>query len=246
MVESKITPHSRDILCLWFDGLYSIYCLVDTDLSWVTFQAYKLFFCLFYKASKTIFLLVSTSFWQPLFHFFVFWPTLVGDFSSWKLFFLAVFLFSFYGLASAAAGHCTGLWGAQVFHQFTLSEWAFSLFFLSFNQNELFLFFPSFNQNEHFLFYSSSNQNELVVFFFLAQSKWTFSLCFSSNQNETFHFSPFSIRMSFSFLASQDALEVMSVTDSLSDWVIVCIDLTDVTLVSKDTFRRLKYWWEPW
>ena len=39
------------------------------------------------------------------------------------------------------------------------------------------------------------------------------------------------------FLASQDALEVMSVTDS----VIVRIDLTDVTLVSDDNFRRL-YW----
>ena len=43
------------------------------------------------------------------------------------------------------------------------------------------------------------------------------------------------------FLASQDALEVMSVTDSLTDSVIVRIDLTDVTLVSEDTFRRLRY-----
>ena len=81
---------------LWFDGLYSIYCLVDTDLSWVTFQAYKLFFCLFYKASKTIFLLVSTSFWQPLFHFFVFWPTLLvtfqaENFSFWQF---SYFLFT--------------------------------------------------------------------------------------------------------------------------------------------------------
>ena len=38
------------------------------------------------------------------------------------------------------------------------------------------------------------------------------------------------------FLASQDALEVMSVTDSLSDSVIVRIDLTDVTLVSDDAY----------
>ena len=36
-------------------------------------------------------------------------------------------------------------------------------------------------------------------------------------------------------LASQDALEVMSVTYSLTDWVIVRIDLTGVTLVSDDT-----------
>ena len=34
------------------------------------------------------------------------------------------------------------------------------------------------------------------------------------------------------FLASQDAIEVMFV----SDWVIVCIDFTDVTLVSDDTY----------
>ena len=42
------------------------------------------------------------------------------------------------------------------------------------------------------------------------------------------------------FLASQDAIEVMSVTES----VIVCIDLTDVTLVSDDAYRRL-YWCDP-
>ena len=42
------------------------------------------------------------------------------------------------------------------------------------------------------------------------------------------------------FLASQDAIEVMSVTDSLS----VLIDFTDVTLVSDDTYRRL-YWCDP-
>ena len=35
------------------------------------------------------------------------------------------------------------------------------------------------------------------------------------------------------FLASQDAIEVMSVTDLLS----VLIDFTDVTLVSDDTYR---------
>ena len=46
------------------------------------------------------------------------------------------------------------------------------------------------------------------------------------------------------FLASQDALEVMFVRDWLTDWVGVCIDLTDVTLVSDDTFRRL-YWCDP-
>ena len=39
----------------------------------------------------------------------------------------------------------------------------------------------------------------------------------------------------FCFLASQDALEVMRVTESLSHWVSVSIDFTDVTLVSDDT-----------
>ena len=42
---------------------------------------------------------------------------------------------------------------------------------------------------------------------------------------------------SFRLLASQDALEVMFVRD----YVSVRITLTDVTLVSKDTFRRLRY-----
>ena len=37
------------------------------------------------------------------------------------------------------------------------------------------------------------------------------------------------------FLASQDALEVMLVTPWLTDWLMVSIDLTDVTLVSDDT-----------
>ena len=45
--------------------------------------------------------------------------------------------------------------------------------------------------------------------------------------------------MNFSFtlfLASQDAIEVMFVMDSLTHWLIVCTDLTDVTLVSEDTY----------
>ena len=42
------------------------------------------------------------------------------------------------------------------------------------------------------------------------------------------------------FLAAQDAIEVMCVTE----WVAVCIDLTDVTLVSDDTNSRL-YWCDP-
>ena len=46
------------------------------------------------------------------------------------------------------------------------------------------------------------------------------------------------------FLASQDALEVMSVTDWLTELLDVSIDLTDVTLVSDDTYRRL-YWCDP-
>ena len=46
------------------------------------------------------------------------------------------------------------------------------------------------------------------------------------------------------FLASQDALEVMRVTESLTDWVSVSIDFTDVTLLSDDTYRRL-YWCDP-
>ena len=41
------------------------------------------------------------------------------------------------------------------------------------------------------------------------------------------------------FLVSQDAIEVMFVRD----WVIVRTDLTDVTLVSDDTYRRI-YWCE--
>ena len=45
------------------------------------------------------------------------------------------------------------------------------------------------------------------------------------------------------FLASQDALEVMrvtySLTHSLSHLLSVSIDFTDVTLVSDDTRRRL-------
>ena len=41
------------------------------------------------------------------------------------------------------------------------------------------------------------------------------------------------------FLASQDALEVMRVTYSLTNLLSVSIDFTDVTLVSDDTYRRL-------
>ena len=41
------------------------------------------------------------------------------------------------------------------------------------------------------------------------------------------------------FLASQDALELII---CVTDWVMVSIDLTDVTLVSDDTFRRLGTW----
>ena len=36
----------------------------------------------------------------------------------------------------------------------------------------------------------------------------------------------------------------MSVTHLLTEWVDVSIDLTDVTLVSDDTYRRL-YWCDP-
>ena len=51
------------------------------------------------------------------------------------------------------------------------------------------------------------------------------------------------------FLASQDALEVMGVTEWVTDWWLA--DLTDVTLVSDDTFCKLYwcdsgewgYWW---
>ena len=46
--------------------------------------------------------------------------------------------------------------------------------------------------------------------------------------------------MTFLFLASQDAIEVMSVTH----WVSVLIDLTHVTLVSEDTYQRLD-WCDP-
>ena len=52
-------------------------------------------------------------------------------------------------------------------------------------------------------------------------------------------------------LASQDALEVMGVTEWVTHWSLA--DLTDVTLASDDTFWRLywydsgesRYWW-PW
>ena len=40
------------------------------------------------------------------------------------------------------------------------------------------------------------------------------------------------------FLASQDALEVMRVTESLTHLLSVSVDFTDVTLVSEDTCRR--------
>ena len=43
------------------------------------------------------------------------------------------------------------------------------------------------------------------------------------------------------FLVSQDALEVMRVTYSLTESLDVLINFTDVTLVSDDTYRRL-YW----
>ena len=44
------------------------------------------------------------------------------------------------------------------------------------------------------------------------------------------------------FLASQDALEVIvSLSESVSQWVTLRTDLTDVTLVSEDTYWRL-YW----
>ena len=46
------------------------------------------------------------------------------------------------------------------------------------------------------------------------------------------------------FLASQDALEVMRVTYSLTESLSVSIDFTDVTLVSDDTYKRL-YWCDP-
>ena len=65
-------------------------------------------------------------------HFYFFGWTLF-----WWLFnlqnfpFLPVFLFSFSPTALCrSSGHCTGLLGAQVFHQFTLEpEWAFPIFF---------------------------------------------------------------------------------------------------------------------
>ena len=46
------------------------------------------------------------------------------------------------------------------------------------------------------------------------------------------------------FLASQDAIEVMFVTEYLPYYLIVSIDLTDVTLVSDDTSRRI-FWCDP-
>ena len=45
----------------------------------------------------------------------------------------------------------------------------------------------------------------------------------------------FDFRTENPFLASQDALEVMLFTYSLTDLLMVSIDLTDVTQVSDDT-----------
>ena len=45
------------------------------------------------------------------------------------------------------------------------------------------------------------------------------------------------------FLASQDALEVMLVSESVSQWVTLRTKLTDVALVSEDINWRL-YWWD--
>ena len=67
-------------------------------------------------------------------------------------------------------------------------------------------------------------------------------------EREQKYVSELSIWLFCSFLASQDALEVMRATDWLTDWVTdwlsVSIDFTDVTLVSDDTYRRL-YWCDP-
>ena len=52
------------------------------------------------------------------------------------------------------------------------------------------------------------------------------------------------MRFFISFLVSQDAQEVMRVTESLTHLLSVLIDFTDVTLVSDDTYRRL-YWCDP-
>ena len=41
------------------------------------------------------------------------------------------------------------------------------------------------------------------------------------------------------FLASQDALEVVLVSEWVSEWVTLRTELTDVTLVSEDTYWRL-------
>ena len=45
-----------------------------------------------------------------------------------------------------------------------------------------------------------------------------------------------SLHAFWSFLASPDALEVIVVSDSLTHLLIVRTDLTDVTLVSDDTY----------
>ena len=50
-----------------------------------------------------------------------------------------------------------------------------------------------------------------------------------------------SFHLVLSFLASQDALEVMLVSQWVTEWVTLRAKLTDVTLVSEDTYWRL-YW----
>ena len=54
----------------------------------------------------------------------------------------------------------------------------------------------------------------------------------------------FQLKACMAFLASPDALEVIVVSDLLTYSLSVSTDLTDVSLVSDDTWRRL-YWCDP-
>ena len=69
---------------------------------------------------------------------------------------------------------------------------------------------------------------------------WNILISFSFNSKERDSQRLFSLSWLLQFLASQDALEVMLVSQWVSQWHC-WTELTDVTLVSEDTYWRL-YW----
>ena len=94
------------------------------------------------------------------------------------------------------------------------------------------------------LWYSTPSKYDRVAL--LKQAPvWAGAACLVSQvASDSRHSLPARWDLSFLFLASQDAIEVMFVTEWVTYWVSVSIDFTDVTLVSDDTYRRL-YWCDP-